>query len=275
MDERAKRLTVLAVLVVCCTLAGAQAIDVPLRVESSRGSRSTMAGDFALDGQQYHMSFSVSSDGPAESKPGMVYFTANKDEGYMDWQAFPDVLGVGGKLFRVQFEGKRVALTPFEGDVGAVSLALETQRVSLMQRSRPGSVLLYRPGLRTVLPVGKYILREYQLEHKDSSGTPWYLCARGGDNSPVLEVVKDKDKVAALNIGGPYVPMASINERSLRNFKSGSSKDLRLDFVLQGVRQENAAQVYPIGRRNRSSPPSFTIRDDSNAIVARGSFRYG
>ena len=79
-----------------------------------------------------------------------MYFTANKDEGYRDWQAFPDVLGVGGRLFHVRIEGKKLTLTPFEGEAAPVGLTIETQRVSLMQPAAPSSVLLYRPGLRTM-----------------------------------------------------------------------------------------------------------------------------
>jgi len=273
-----RKLLLIAVLAASVLSAYASdTISIPLHDKSSaRKGRLACFGEFTLDGQRYAVWLTGTlRKNPVRIQPTRMHVTANEDEGYECWQQFPDILGVGGRLYQVSFQTsvKTLDLVPFEDDLIPVALPVDAQRISLTRKYPTRSLLLYRPGRQVMLPMGCYVLREYQLEQQDPKGARWSLSARGARDGPILGVLR-KEK-AALDIGGPYVTQVRVDERSLQAFQGSQRQNLLLRHVLEGRWKETVSRLSPIGKSTQPPPPAFTIRDSKGAVVAHGSFRYG
>ena len=270
------------VVATCCVLAwgaawGEDPVRVTAKVASSCSNHDHCEADFTLAGEGYHATFTWPHSGEKGYVP-RLYFTADKDEGYTDYQRFPAILGVEQRLYAVAFDGdtKKLTFSPCSGRTRKLRVTLAVERLSLTQVGEEEvSVLLYRPGDTVRVPAGTYRLAEYQLTRNDEAGEPWYLCARATPESPELKVRRRLFRPSKLAIGGPYRPGLVFPEdaKELINRQAGAA--LKLQYALEGSWKEHAAQVFPIDGKKRPAAPTFRIRRVGGSVVHEGRFRYG
>ncbi len=265
----------------------ADTVEIPVRITRDYGSLYfRITGNFTLGETAY--SFDASALEAPNSAPRAIvtqdpywYFTADRDEGYADFQRIPTLLCLENKLYLVQldYNAKWFRLRPFNGDTILADVAIETERLSLTGVGASPSVMFYRPGKQIPIPLGEYKLDQYQLVMTDNTGVRWYVCAMGTDQSPAFRV--GTDAYAALGIGGPYTPGVTCTIERVapgllgRFWGQGEREVVALSFALFGRWHENASQVYPIGDSFRPPPPKYMIRTAEGEILAQGRFRYG
>lgn len=260
-----------ACLVLCGLAHGADAIVVSLDATTEEnhwgGENQKYTGEFPLDGKTYSVDFSMGSWGEL----GSLYLHDDDDKGYEDWQEFPHVLGLAGKLFSVdcRLEDKQLLLVPYAGETGVLKIAKDVTRLSIATATR--NVLLYRPGSEARVPVGNFALREYQWTQRALGGKTWYYCAQAGDEPEVVRVREDKEAVLA--IGGPYRNDVEATDYGHRIFRK-KTRIVGLDFAIRGNCGEDVCQFFAIGGKTDSTP-RYKIKDPDGEVVKEGEFEYG
>ena len=141
---------------------------------------------------------------------------------------------------------KETGQKPAQGE-----LKLEGKYIKQLTLEREGGnkVKFDQPGESIKVAVGKYRLREVQLEGG-------YACQIWSDDNWV-EV--GEDKPAVLKVGAPLKQIAKATRQG---------RVLALDYKLSGI----GGETYV--RNERSKPPTFTVYKGDKKI-ASGTFEYG
>jgi hypothetical protein len=128
-------------------------------------------------------------------------------------------------------------------------LKLEGKHIKkvVLEREDSNKVAFDKPGESIKLAVGKYILREVQLEGG-------YVCRYPRDSS--IEI--GEDKPAVLKVGAPLKQIVEV---------SREDRVLRLDYGLLGI----GGEEYVNSDSNK--PPAFTVYKGDKKI-ASGTFKY-
>jgi hypothetical protein len=175
-------------------------------------------------------------------------------------------------------------LTPVSEGLSPLTLAADTERVSLYAEDGSCSLMAYRPGKTIMVPPGRYRLFAYQFLRRDLQGDLWQLIAGGTKESPVVTVDGSGD--AVLKFGEPYVPVVDVPEYYLQEVRNRSGKQVQLSFNVEGAGRELLTDLQRISGissriklsradRNRPKEPTYMIWKTDGEMAARGSFEYG
>ena len=212
---------------------------------------------------------------------GFIITTENKIDS-SDLQVCGNWLVVTDTLFEVNINtvNRKMTLTPMTDNLGALKLAMKTERISLYTEDGKNSLMMYRPSKKIKVPAGKYRLYMYQALKKDEQGDLWRLCAWATTESPFVAV--DRKGEVVLEFGEPYLPIVNViqprgrSSRALIAFEvEGKGKEsLRdLSHISGDKTQIPLSEEEDLGHRPKE--PTYKIVKADGEVVTQGSFEYG
>jgi len=212
---------------------------------------------------------------------GFIIATEDKIDS-SDLQVCGDWLVVEDTLFEVSIntaKGK-MTLTPMTDNLGALELAMKTERISLYSEDGKHCLVMYRPSKKIKVPAGKYRLYKYQALKKDEQGDLWRLCAWATTESPF--VVVDRKGEVVLEFGEPYPAIVNViqprgmSSRALIAFEvEGKGKEMLRDLshISGDKTQIPLSEEEDLGHRPKE--PTYKIVKTDGEVVTQGSFEYG
>ncbi|MEW6744692.1 MAG: hypothetical protein AB1486_18220 [Planctomycetota bacterium] len=185
-------------------------------------------------------------------------------------------------LLGIDIGAKRLTLTPFDGTVSRVSVAMPVERLFLDARDGV-DILAYEPGVQISIPDGAYRVASYQALRKDVQGDHWRLAAAATVRTPFMHL--GRDGVRRIELGEPYKAQIQALAELRRGEGQQEALAVLLSLELCGSAREKVLEVSHVsGQRTRLSldstrarpePPSYTITTANGEVVTRGSFEYG
>lgn len=212
---------------------------------------------------------------------GFIITTENKIDS-SDLQLCGDWLVVEDKLFEVTINtvNRKMTLTPMTDNLGALELAMETERISLYSEDGKHCLVMYRPNKKIKVPAGKYRLYKYQALKKDEQGDLWRLCAWATTESPFVAV--DRKGEVVLEFGEPFLAIVDIIQ------PRGRSSRALIAFTVEGKVKESLIDLshisgdktqIPLSEEedlgHRPKEPTYKIVKADGEVVTQGSFEYG
>jgi len=181
-------------------------------------------------------------------------------------------LQVNGKWYSLDIPAHGAAVTVQEPDLklGTLQIPAQVGSCSLQLVSKNSILRFEATGKDVQAPAGTYQLYAHNTQAKDSSGS-WRYDATGTTSGKKFQLAEDT--VLPLPFGSPLRVSVSSRSRDGQYVqpKAGGTVVLSLTFSGQG------GETYTNIQRNGGRPPAptFKVVDESEKIVAKGTFQYG
>ena len=246
----------------------------------------TYSGSFTDGDSSYRMILGdTNCNGLFNERSDHFSITSGMKFDYYDSQKLGNKLLINNTLYEVAIDTSERNMNLAEISEGLVplSLAMKTERLSLVSGDGSQCIMAYQPGDKIMIPEGNYRLLAYQDFREDEHGDLWSIRASATSESKAVSVAAKSEN--RLELGEPFVPMVDIFEIQ-NQIKRQRTTWLNMRFIVEGTGRERITDICHItgnktpvklssSRKELPKEPVFRIVKTDGEIVKQGSFEYG